>query len=467
MALSIPEKKVVLVAVDLAAIAACVVLSIAVATKIPSLSALELPSQIFWSVVFGLVLLLVAYLNDCLDITSLRSAWRYLRRWWAACAVAAFVYLLVFFIFGRASSASGGESELPRVVPGLTLLLAALVVPASRLACERWLGLGTGRKNCIVVGAGHSAADFAEKATSAPSEWKICAVVDDDPAKQGIPLGGALVEGVCGDLPRLAEKYQAEEVVLAISHEMSPSAIQALMTCFERGVDIVPVVSATERALGRVPLQHLGNRWLPSTFWATNPMPLFYDVFKRGLDVAVSLFLLIATAPLTLLAAAGTRATSHGPAFYRQQRVGLHGKVFTIAKIRSMIDGAESDGAQWATRNDPRVTSLGKFLRATRIDELPQLWNVLRGDMSLVGPRPERPEFIDKLDKEIPFYRARLAVRPGVTGWAQIKHRYANSVEDTKTKLEYDLFYIKHRWFWLDLLILGKTLKTVLTMRGL
>ena len=131
-----------------------------------------------------------------------------------------------------------------------------------------------------------------------------------------------------------------------------------------------------------------------------------------------------------------------------------------------MVDGAEKQGAQWAAKNDARITPLGRILRATRIDELPQLWNVLRGDMTLVGPRPERPEFVEQLEKEIPFYRARLAVRPGITGWAQVKHRYASSVEDTKTKLEYDLFYIKHRWFWLDLLILGKTAKTVVTFRG-
>jgi exopolysaccharide biosynthesis polyprenyl glycosylphosphotransferase len=467
MALSIPEKKAILATVDVIALGACIVAAFGLAANVPALSALEVPSQAFWSIIFGLLLLFVAYLNDCLDITSLRSAWRYLRRWWAACAVTAFIYLLIFFVFGRSAAASSSESGLPRVVPALTLALAAMVLPAFRLLFEYWLGLGRGRRNCLVVGAGRSAEDFVGKADSAPSEWRVCALVDDDPVKQGMQFGGAVVEGPCSALPYLVEKHQAEEVVLAISHEMNPGAVQALMICFERGIDILPVVSATERALGRVPLQHLGNRWLPSTFWATNPMPLFYDVFKRGLDILVAAVLLIITAPVILVAALFTRLSSHGPAFYRQRRVGLHGRAYTIAKIRSMIDGAETDGAQWASERDPRVTQLGKFLRATRIDELPQLWNVLRGDMSLVGPRPERPEFVEKLEKEIPFYRARLAVRPGITGWAQIKHRYANSVEDTKTKIEYDLYYIKHRWFWLDLLILGKTLKTVLTMRGL
>lgn len=466
MALSVPEKKAVLSAVDLVALAGCIVAAFALVAKVPALSELEVPSQAFWAVVFGLLLLAIAYLNDCLDITSLRSSWRYLRRWWAACAVTAFIYLLAFFIFGRAAAASGGEAGLPRVVPALTLALATFVVPACRIASERVLGLSRTRKNCIIVGAGSAARDFVESAAGGASDWKVCALVDDDPEKQKLTIGNASVESSCVELPRLVEKYRAEEVILAVSGEMRPEAVQAVMACFEQGVDIVPVDLATERAMGRVPLQHLGERWLPSTFWASNPMPLFYDVFKRGLDLLVSSTLLIPALPVIALAAVGTRLSSKGPAFYRQERVGMHGKRFSIAKVRSMVADAESYGAQWATKNDARITPLGKFLRATRIDELPQLWNVLRGDMSLVGPRPERPEFVEQLEKEIPFYRARLAVRPGITGWAQVKHRYASSVEDTKTKLEYDLFYIKHRWLWLDLLILGKTAKTVVTFRG-
>ena len=167
-----------------------------------------------------------------------------------------------------------------------------------------------------------------------------------------------------------------------------------------------------------------------------------------------------------MIAALLVRLTSLGSAFYRQVRTGMHGRPFTIYKLRTMVNDAEAGGVQWAEKNDTRITPLGKFLRATRIDELPQLWNVLRGDMSLVGPRPERPEFVEQLEKEIPFYRARFAVRPGITGWAQVKHRYVNSIEDTKTKLEYDLFYIKNRSLWLDLVILGKTAKTVVTFRG-
>lgn len=467
MTLSVPEKKAILAIADLAALACSIAAAFAFVANIPSLAALEFPSQGFWSFVFGLLLLLVAYLNDCLDITSLRSTRRYLRRWWVACILTACVYLVGFFVFGRAAAISDREFGLPRVVPALTLCVAAFLVPVIRLLAEKFLGFGSGRKKCIVVGAGSSGRDFVEKATLLPSEWKVCALVDDDPTKLGTTLGGcSVVVGSCADLPRLVQEHHAEEVILAITHEMNAEAIEALMTCFEQGIDIVPVVSATERALGRVPLQHLGNRWLPSTFWASDPMPLFYDVFKRGVDLTLALALLVPAAPVVAVAAILTRFTSKGPSFYRQYRVGMHGSKLTITKIRTMVADAERNGAQWASAADPRVTPLGKFMRATRIDELPQLWNVLKGEMSLVGPRPERPEFVEQLAKEIPFYRARLAVRPGLTGWAQIKHRYANSVEDTKTKLEYDLFYIKNRCIRLDLLILAKTAKTVVTFRG-
>ena len=466
MALSIPEKKAVLALVDLAALGACVGAALALVARIPQLAELEISSQALWSVVFGLLLLGIAYLNDCLDITSLRSGWRYLRRWWLACAVTAFLYMAAFFFFGRAAAASGSEFGLPRVIPALTLALAALFLPVLRLAVERWLGLMKGRKDCVVVGAGHSAEDFIRKANSASSEWRVCALVDDDPAKQGRKIGGVRVDGTCAELPQIVTRYQAEEVILAITHEMNARAVGGLMACFEQGVDILPVVLANERALGRVPIQHLGDRWLPSTFWASNPMPLFYEFSKRFVDLGAALILGILTAPIVLLAGLGTWITSRGSVLYRQKRVGRHGKIFTIRKIRSMVEGAEAEGARWASRNDPRITFLGKVLRASRIDELPQLWNVLRGEMTLVGPRPERPEFVGQLEKEIPFYRARLAVRPGITGWAQVKYRYGNSVDDSRIKLEYDLYYIKNRSILLDLIILAKTIRIVLGFKG-
>jgi len=176
--------------------------------------------------------------------------------------------------------------------------------------------------------------------------------------------------------------------------------------------------------------------------------------------------LLILLAPLLVFAALAIKISSRGSVFYSQRRVGSHGRVFHIYKLRTMIPEAEAAGPKWATSNDSRVTPIGRLLRLTRLDELPQLWNVIKGDMSLVGPRPERPEFMDELAAHVPYFRARLCVRPGLTGWAQIKYRYGNTLNDAETKLEYDLFYIKNRSLWFDVLILCKTIKTVLSMKG-
>jgi exopolysaccharide biosynthesis polyprenyl glycosylphosphotransferase len=193
----------------------------------------------------------------------------------------------------------------------------------------------------------------------------------------------------------------------------------------------------------------------------------FLTATKRTVDVVGSIVGLLLCLPLLLLIALAVKMTSHGPVFYHQQRVGRHGRVFTVHKFRSMWRDAEmATGAVWAQRNDARVTSVGRFLRRTRFDELPQLWNVLKGEMSLVGPRPERPEFVKDLTRNIPFYGERHAIRPGVTGWAQVRYTYGASAEDSMEKLQYDLFYIKNMSIALDVFIAFDTIKTVLLYRG-
>jgi len=184
-------------------------------------------------------------------------------------------------------------------------------------------------------------------------------------------------------------------------------------------------------------------------------------------SLAISLIGLIVTSPLLLLTALAVKLTSKGPMLYRQRRVGLTGRLFTVYKFRSMYADAEAiTGAVWASKGDPRITPLGKWLRRLRIDELPQFWNVLKGDMSIVGPRPERPEFVDMLAQQIPYYRQRLAVKPGITGWAQINHKYGDTVLDAMIKLEYDLYYIKHVAPALDFYIIFHTLKVMLLSKG-
>ena len=181
----------------------------------------------------------------------------------------------------------------------------------------------------------------------------------------------------------------------------------------------------------------------------------------------ISLLGLVLTSPLLLLTALAVRLTSKGPVLYRQRRVGLNGRLFTVYKFRSMyVDAEARTGAIWAVKDDPRITPIGKWLRKLRLDELPQMWNVVRGDMSIVGPRPERPEFVDLLAAQIPYYRQRLAVKPGITGWAQINHKYGDSELDAMIKLEYDLYYIKHLAPALDFYIIFHTLKVMVLSKG-
>jgi lipopolysaccharide/colanic/teichoic acid biosynthesis glycosyltransferase len=239
------------------------------------------------------------------------------------------------------------------------------------------------------------------------------------------------------------------------------------LACYEDGVPVVPMNLLYEQITGRVPVEHIGDHWyvaLPvDPRGATTP----YRGVKRVLDVLLALAGLIVTAPLFPLISLAILLDSGRPILYAQDRVTQGGRVFRLLKFRSMVQGAEQEGrAEWAARDDPRRTRVGRLLRRVHLDELPQLINILRGDMSFIGPRPERPEFVAQLQQQIPFYRLRLAVRPGLGGWAQVNFGYGSSVEDALVKLQYDLYYIKHQSLSLDLLILLKSIGLVLSMRG-
>lgn len=232
------------------------------------------------------------------------------------------------------------------------------------------------------------------------------------------------------------------------------------------GLNTITITAFYERHLRKVPVHLLDYAWFINAggfYSITNPVKLR---LKRIIDISLSLFLLILTAPILFLTALAIRLESKGNAVYSQIRTGKDNKPFTIYKLRSMRSDAEKDGAKWAQKNDNRITRVGKVIRLTRLDELPQLWNVLRGDMSFVGPRPERPEFNEMLKKELPFYELRHIVRPGITGWAQVLYPYGASVEDSKEKLQFELYYIKHSGTMLDLLIILKTIRVVVGARG-
>ncbi len=231
------------------------------------------------------------------------------------------------------------------------------------------------------------------------------------------------------------------------------------------GVTFDHLASVYEEYTGKIAVENLRPSWLIFSEGFKKSQPV--AIAKRAVDIVCASLMLLLLAPVMLIVAALVRLTSPGPVIYHQRRVGQHGQIFYVHKFRSMRADAESKtGAVWAKANDNRVTRVGRFLRRTRLDELPQLWNIIKGEMSLVGPRPERPEFVAELTEKIPFYGFRHVVRPGLTGWAQVRYTYGASVEDALEKLQYDLFYIKHLSVSFDLFILFSTLKTVVLRRG-
>jgi sugar transferase (PEP-CTERM system associated) len=267
------------------------------------------------------------------------------------------------------------------------------------------------------------------------------------------------------DLPGYVRSHRVNRIIVAMGDRKGKLPVEQLLAVKSRGVLIQDATELYEAITGKVPLESLRLGWLLFS-------PSFSDfrfvlIYKRLAAVVVSLIGLLLTLCLLPFIAIAVKLSSPGPILYRQKRVGREGVVFNCYKFRTMRQDAEADtGATWTADGDPRITKVGSFLRTSRLDEIPQLWNVLRGDMSLVGPRPERPEFVEWLSREIPHYNVRHTIRPGITGWAQVRYRYGSSVEDSKEKLRYDLFYVKNMAPGFDLLILFYTIKIILLGRG-
>ena len=267
-------------------------------------------------------------------------------------------------------------------------------------------------------------------------------------------------------LMQVVKAHHIDEIVVALSERRGGSMpLRELLDCKLSGVQVVDIATHFEQVLGQIRLDTVSAGWL--IFGGGFEQGLLRSIVKWIFDFFGSLILLILGSPIMLLAALLIFMESKGGVLYRQERVGLQGKNFNVIKFRSMYVDAEKDGTpRWAIAEDPRITRVGKWIRKTRVDELPQLFSVLKGDMSLVGPRPERPFFVDTLTQEIPFYAARHSVKPGLTGWAQVRYHYGSSVEDTQQKLQYDLYYVKNNSWFMDLVILFETVGVVLTGKG-
>jgi exopolysaccharide biosynthesis polyprenyl glycosylphosphotransferase len=359
----------------------------------------------------------------------------------------------------------------------LFLGLTAISVPAWRALYAAVFSQPTFQRRILVVGAGNSGRELARELASTPqvgnpyagSGYHLVGFVDDDPGRRGAEVEGAPVLGDRHDLMRLVREHSVDTLVVAITHapEIHLGLFRILLDCREQGIRLEPMTSLYERLTGKVPVEHAGRNLHVVLPLSDAPMQRFFWAGKRLIDLVAGLGglgLLALVAPWVALANA---LSSPGPLFYRQTRVGKGGRPFELVKFRSMVPAAEDGrGAVWASERDERITPVGRFLRRTRLDELPQVWNILKGDMSLVGPRPERPEFVARLVEQVPFYQARHAVRPGITGWAQVRYRYGSSIEDALVKLQYDLYYIKHQGVYLETSILVKTAAVMLGFKG-
>lgn len=323
-------------------------------------------------------------------------------------------------------------------------------------------------KRVIIVGAGRSGREIHKIIRDSEKDFSIIGFLDDDPAKQrnfSRKAGSEKIIGGTDGLLEIFQKERVDQVVIAMSAENKPRLSQNMLKIRMAGGEITDMPDLYQQLMGRVPINFIPDTWfLKAKGFDWSEKSGMVKV-KRFLDVVISFMLLVITLPIWLLIALAVKLSSKGPVFYTQQRIGRNDMPFTLIKFRSMIHRAEGDMPQWTGEKDTRVTAVGRVIRSIHLDELPQLLNVLKGEMSLVGPRPERPVFVREFKKKIPYYSLRHFLKPGLTGWAQVNYPYAASLEDSMKKLEYDLYYIYHMTLLLDLRILIKTLQNIVIRR--
>lgn len=323
-------------------------------------------------------------------------------------------------------------------------------------------------KKALLVGEISNIESIIEAFATADSNYKIVGFINCETEKKEAVKFKGLKEYTPEDIYKVIEEEGVSEVVIASynSENITASIYTSLISLLEKGFPIKEYTQVYEDITYRVPVQYVGKDFYKYFPFSRNNKNKLYLSYRRLFDILLSITGIVIGAFFVPLVVVGNLIGNRGKLVYSQKRVGQNGEEFTIYKFRTMVENAEQQGAVWATKNDSRITFFGKFLRVSRLDEIPQFLNVLKGDMSMIGPRPERPYFVNELSQVIPFYETRHIVKPGLTGWAQVNARYGSSIDDSLLKLQYDLYYIKHRGFLLDINILIKTLSTVIFFRG-
>jgi sugar transferase (PEP-CTERM system associated) len=422
------------------------------------LGAGDLGGSIWMIALVTLVCQLCLYYNDFYDLTLVHSSRELIVRLLQAVGAASIVLAALYF-------------TVPALMIGDGIFVSALFVflvgiLGWRLIFNHLTGSLHLQERILVVGTGETARKVARQILDQHDfAYSVVGFIDDDASRVGERIVNPAIIGTPADIPRLIARHEISRIVVGLSDRRGKLPIEELLRAKMAGVRVEDATTTYERVTGKILIDDLRPSWL-----------IFSDGFrvsratrwmKRTIDLTLAVVLAVLSFPVMVLTAIAIWLESGGPVLYCQERVGESGRPFTLCKFRSMRIDAEKEGRPvWARDGDERVTRVGRVIRTTRFDELPQLWNVLRGDMSFVGPRPERPYFVAELAKEIPFYQQRHAVKPGLTGWAQVKYRYGSSLEDAMEKLRYDLYYIKHLSIFFDLTIVFDTVKVVLFRKG-
>ncbi len=400
------------------------------------------------------IVLLLSHGLDLYDSSGLGAKWDQVFRLFMVLGLVAFSLAAVDFLYGHFLP---GRVFLPGVKWGLVVLAVMLLV--WRGAYSWIVQQSYFRERVYVLGTGDRAQRLLNGLRQR-SELGIEVV-----GWTGNIEGELTRDTVASHLVGLAQDKGVHRVIVAMPDRRGTLPVEELLNMRLAGVKVEEATSWLEKITGRIEVEQLYPSWL--IFAEGFRFSGFFRMVRRALSFALALIGLVAALPLLPCIVLAVKLGSSGPALYRQKRVGRGGSTFYCYKFRTMRQDAEADtGATWATDDDPRITRVGKFLRTSRLDEIPQLWCVLKGDMHFVGPRPERPEFVEWLSREIPYYGVRHMVRPGITGWAQVQYKYGNTLDDAREKLQYDLFYIKNASVGLDFLILFQTIKIVLLGRG-
>jgi sugar transferase (PEP-CTERM system associated) len=381
------------------------------------------------------------YYNDLYDLTVVHSTRELLIRLLQAAGAASIIIAFLYLVMPSLAIGNG------IFVSSLVIFLAAIIT--WRLIFLRFTSSSQLDERILMVGTGPTARTIARQIQGQHDfGYRVVGFVDEN----------------TDNLLQLVHDRAVDRIVVAVSDRRGRLPLGELLEAKLSGIEVEDATTIYERLTGKILIDDLKPSWM--IFSNGFVVSKATRVLKRAIDLVLAAIVLTLGAPLMLLTAIAVRLDSAGPILYSQERVGENGRLFTVYKFRSMRADAETGTPIWAQTGDTRITRVGRFIRATRLDELPQLWNILKGAMSFVGPRPERPFFVDQLKQEIPYYQQRHAVKPGLTGWAQVKYQYGSSVEDAMEKLRYDLYYIKHLSIALDLSILFDTVKVILFGKG-